>query len=181
MERRERSRSRARASLPQPWQNLLSEILDLGDADLTVSVSRDQDRALVVLVHRGCRLQLEAPRGASRDLIDVGLQHLASYYRVVVEAGRLVSGLTAPPEPITPASSSAQFTPRRDPEARMQELREQLYRDHGASAQQRSRSRSPAVSQSSPPSQSVDDHWRVPVAPEVKTENPAWRVYSGAG
>ena len=185
MERRERSRSRARASLPQPWQDLLSEILDLGDADLTVSVSRDQDRALVVLVHRGCRLQLEAPRGASRDLIDVGLQHLASYYRVVVEAGRLVSGLTAPPEPITPASSSAQFTPRRDPEARMQELREQLYRDHGASAQQRSRSRSPAVSQSSPPSQSVDDHWRVPVAPEVKTENPGvesvfWsRVTSG--
>ena len=150
MERRERS---GVVLGHQPWQDLLSEILDLGDADLTVSVSRDQDRALVVLVHRGCRLQLEAPRGASREHVDVGLQHLASYYRVVVEAGRSVSGLTAPAEPITPASST-QFTPRRDPEARMQELREQLYRGHGASAQQRSRSRSPAASQSSPPSRS---------------------------
>ena len=52
MERRERSRSRARASLPQPWQDLLSEILDLGESDLTVSVSREQEKATVVLVHR---------------------------------------------------------------------------------------------------------------------------------
>ena len=85
MERRERSRSRARASLPQPWQDLLSEILDLGDADLTVSVSRDQDRALVVLVHRGCRLQLEAPRDASRDLIDIVImEHLRNRGLAVV-------------------------------------------------------------------------------------------------
>ena len=66
MERRERSRSR-----------------------------RDQDKASVVLVHRGCRLQLEAPRDAGRDHVDVGLQHLASFYGVVVEAWRLAGGLMA--------------------------------------------------------------------------------------
>ena len=50
----------------------------------------------------------------------------------------------------------------------MLELREQLYCGQRVSPNPRSRSRSPAPS----PTRSVDEHWRVPVAPEVKAERP---------
>jgi hypothetical protein len=161
MAERGRSRSRARVNIPKEWSSLVQEIMDVGTG-VTLNVTRSQTEAVLTLVHQEVELRLKFLRESDRESIARGLHHLASFYGVVVETwGGAAADLEfmTQAEPITPVSSAG-VTPRRDPEARLQELRAQLYR-HA-----RSRSRSPR----SPQSRHPDDHWQAPVAhpvPEV--------------